>query len=142
MQAGDFGQPAVMNPVSCTETTLPRRARRRTKLTADGSNPLLTHSHWANLMLGDKNMRNILAVLTVLVPLAACSQTEQGAAVGGLGGAAIGAAVARNPVQGAVVGGAVGAVAGALIGRANEPDRCRYRDRYGRVYVAACPNGY
>jgi outer membrane lipoprotein SlyB len=87
-------------------------------------------------------MRKILAIMTVLVPLAACSQTEQGAAVGGLGGAAIGAAVAGNPVQGAIVGGAVGAVAGALIGRANEPNRCRYRDRHGRVYVAQCPNGY
>ena len=87
-------------------------------------------------------MKKIMLLMALLVPLAACSQTEKGAAVGGLGGAAIGAAVANEPVEGAVVGGAVGAVAGALIGRANEPDRCRYRDRYGRVYIARCPQGY
>ena len=85
-------------------------------------------------------MKKTLLLLALLVPLGACSQTEKGAAVGGLGGAAIGAAVANDPVEGAVVGGAVGAVAGALIGRANEPDRCRYRDRYGRT--ARCPEGY
>ncbi|WP_432285006.1 glycine zipper domain-containing protein [Aminobacter sp. BA135] len=64
--------------------------------------------------------------------LGANSQPEKGTAVGGQGGAAIGAAVANDPVQGAVVGGADCAVAGALIGRANEPDRCPYRDRYGK----------
>ncbi|TIR84116.1 MAG: hypothetical protein E5X04_02035, partial [Mesorhizobium sp.] len=67
---------------------------------------------------------------------------EKGAAIGGLGGAAVGAAVANDPVEGAVVGGAVGAVAGALIGRASESGKCRYRDRYGRVYIARCPSGY
>ena len=79
-----------------------------------------------------------------MMPLAACSQTEQGAAVGGLGGAVIGSAVASpgNRAEGALVGGAVGAVAGALIGRANEPNRCEYRDRRGRIYVAECPDGY
>ena len=87
-------------------------------------------------------MRNILVVLSMLVPLAACSQTEKGAAVGGLGGAAIGAAVAGNPVQGAIVGGAVGAVAGAVIGHASEAGQCRYRDQNGRVYIARCPDGY
>ncbi|MEP6563928.1 MAG: glycine zipper domain-containing protein [Mesorhizobium sp.] len=87
-------------------------------------------------------MRKILILLAMAVPLAACSQTEQGAAVGGLGGAAIGASVAGDPVKGAVIGGAVGAVAGALIGRANEADQCRYRDRHGRVYIARCPDGY
>ena len=49
-------------------------------------------------------------------------------------------ATACTPTErGAVAGGAVGAVAGALIGRASEPGRCIYRDRYGRQYVAACP---
>ncbi|CCV04361.1 17 kDa surface antigen [Mesorhizobium metallidurans STM 2683] len=83
-----------------------------------------------------------MLLLALLIPLGACSQTEKGAAVGGLGGAAIGAAVAEDPVEGAVVGGAAGAVAGALIGRASESGQCRYRDRYGRVYVARCPQGY
>ena len=87
-------------------------------------------------------MKKLIILAALLIPLGACSQTEKGAAIGGLGGAAVGAAVAKNPVQGAVVGGAVGAVAGALIGHASESGQCRYRDRYGRVYVARCPQGY
>ena len=87
-------------------------------------------------------MKKLLMLTVLLVPLAACSQTEQGAAVGGLGGAAIGAAVARDPVEGAVIGGALGTVTGALIGNASERGKCRYRDRYGRVYTARCPDGY
>ena len=87
-------------------------------------------------------MKKTMLLLALLLPLGACSQTEKGAAVGGLGGAAVGAAVANDPVQGAVVGGAVGAVAGALIGRASETGQCRYRDRYGRTYIARCPQGY
>ena len=89
-------------------------------------------------------MKKLIVLLGLLVPLAACSQTEQGAAIGGLGGAAIGSAVAApgSRAEGALIGGAVGAVAGAMIGSANEAGRCRYRDRYGRVYVAQCPRGY
>ena len=87
-------------------------------------------------------MKMTLLILSLLIPLSACSRTEQGAAVGGLGGAAVGAAVAGDPVKGAVVGGAVGAIAGAVIGHASEAGQCRYRDRYGRVYVARCPDGY
>jgi hypothetical protein len=84
-------------------------------------------------------MKKMVVLMALLMPLGACSQTEQGAAIGGLGGAAIGAAVAGDPVQGAVVGGATGAIAGALIGHASEAGKCRYRDRYGRVYIARCP---
>ncbi|RUU06603.1 hypothetical protein EOD23_13145 [Mesorhizobium sp. USDA-HM6] len=87
-------------------------------------------------------MKKAMVILVLATALGACSQTEKGAAIGGLGGAAVGAAVADNPVQGAVVGGAVGAVAGALIGHASEAGQCRYRDRYGRVYIARCPAGY
>jgi YmgG-like glycine-zipper protein len=87
-------------------------------------------------------MKKAMMILVLAAALGACSQTEKGAAVGGLGGAAVGAAVANDPVQGAVIGGAVGAVAGALIGRASESGQCRYRDRHGRVYVDRCPEGY
>lgn len=89
-------------------------------------------------------MRNLIVLLIALTPLVACSQTERGAAIGGLGGAAVGAAVASpgNTAEGALVGGAIGTVAGALIGRANEPDRCYYRDRYGNRYISRCPVGY
>lgn len=93
-------------------------------------------------------MRKSLVKLALLVPLAmplaACSQTEQGAVIGGASGAAIGAAVAGsgNRAEGALVGGAIGAVAGGLIGRANDNANCRYRDNYGREYIARCPKGY
>jgi hypothetical protein len=87
-------------------------------------------------------MKKIMTILVLTMALGACSQTERGAAIGGLGGAAVGAAVAGDPVEGAVVGGAVGAVAGALIGLASERGECRYRDRRGRVYIDRCPRGY
>lgn len=87
-------------------------------------------------------LRKTVIAMALLLPLGACSQTERGATVGGLGGAAVGAAVANDPVEGAVIGGAVGAVAGALIGQANEDGMCRYRGRHGRVYVDRCPNDY
>ena len=91
-------------------------------------------------------MKKSLLALALLIPIAGCSQTEQGAAIGGLGGAAVGAAVAGpgDRVGGALIGGAVGSVAGALIGRANErgSNNCYYEGRNGRRYVAACPAGY
>jgi len=89
-------------------------------------------------------MRNLFILLAVVTSISACSQTERGAAIGGLGGAAGGAAVASpgNTAEGALVGGAVGAVAGALIGRANEPGDCYYRDRRGNRYIDRCPRGY
>ncbi|WP_274425422.1 YMGG-like glycine zipper-containing protein [Chelativorans sp. YIM 93263] len=85
----------------------------------------------------------ILLVPFLLFAIAACTPTQQGAAIGGAGGAAVGAAVAGNELEGALLGGAVGSVAGALIGRASEgSSQCVYRDEYGRRYTAACPRGY
>ncbi|KQV43814.1 MULTISPECIES: YMGG-like glycine zipper-containing protein [unclassified Rhizobium] len=82
-------------------------------------------------------MKKILVAVALIMPLAACTQTEKGAAIGAGTGAVIGG-VATGNVRGAAVGAAVGGVAGALIGNANEPGRCLYRDRYGRRYEAAC----
>ncbi|MCT8991683.1 hypothetical protein NYR54_15505 [Chelativorans sp. SCAU2101] len=88
-------------------------------------------------------MKKLVLLTPLLIAIAACTPTQQGAAVGGLGGAAIGAAVAGNEVEGAIIGGAAGAIAGALIGRAAEgSNQCVYRDQYGRRYTAACPRGY
>lgn len=82
-------------------------------------------------------MRNLVFAVAALAAVSGCSQTQQGAAIGGLGGAAVGAAVTGD-VQGAAVGGLVGATAGALIGAANEPGKCYYRGRNGRRYIADC----
>jgi hypothetical protein len=91
-------------------------------------------------------MKKTFIALALLAGVAGCTQTEQGAAIGGLGGAAIGAAVAGpgDRVPGAVIGGAVGAAAGALVGRAADrrSNQCVYRGRGGREYLAACPAGY
>lgn len=88
-------------------------------------------------------MKKVILSIPFLIAIAACTPTQQGAAIGGVGGAAIGAAVADDDLEGAVIGGAAGAIAGALIGRASEgSNRCVYRDQYGRQYTAACPQGY
>lgn len=86
-------------------------------------------------------MRNILLAMVAIAALTGCSQTEKGAVIGGLGGAAVGGAISGD-AGGAIVGGAIGATAGALIGNANEPGRCYYRDSRGRRYIARCPAGY
>lgn len=86
-------------------------------------------------------MKMLIAALSLVFAVAACTPTEQGATIGGASGAVIGG-LATDSVGGAVVGGAAGAVAGALIGRASESGQCRYRDEYGRVYTARCPRGY
>lgn len=88
-------------------------------------------------------MKKLAVLVPLLLAVAACTPTQQGAAIGGLGGAAVGTAVAGNDLEGAIIGGAVGSVAGALIGRAAEgSSQCVYRDEYGRRYTARCPRGY
>ncbi len=89
-------------------------------------------------------MKKILLLMAMVTPLAACSQTEQGATIGGVSGAVIGSSIAGrgNKTEGALIGAGVGAVAGGLIGRANENNDCYYRDRRGRRYVEPCPPNY
>lgn len=88
-------------------------------------------------------MKKVLFGLALLLPLAACSNTERGAAVGGLGGAAVGCVVANNCVEGAIIGGAIGTVGGAVVGAASDrPGYCEYRDRRGNIYVDRCPSDY
>lgn len=88
-------------------------------------------------------MKKLVMLAILMMPIAACSATQQGAAVGGAGGAAVGAAVNDDELEGAVIGGAAGAVAGALIGRASEgSNQCIYEDEYGREYTDDCPQGY
>ncbi len=51
---------------------------------------------------------------------ASCTPTQRGATIGGLGGAALGAAVADDSGTGALIGGAGGAIVGGMIGRSQE----------------------
>ncbi len=62
-----------------------------------------------------------LMVLTIsIVFVCGCTTTQQGATIGGLGGAGLGAIIgnqiAHQSWAGAAIGGVGGAVAGALIG--------------------------
>jgi len=85
-----------------------------------------------------------LLISAVGLAASGCTTAEQrtagygvgGAAIGGLAGAAIG-----GNTRGALTGAAIGAAAGTLIGVAqtrNGVQYCRYRDRHGRVFEAAC----
>ena len=88
----------------------------------------------------------IVAIAVTTLASAGCTTEDRytagGAALGGLGGAAIGAGVTGD-AKGALVGGAIGAGAGAIagnvVGRSKErPGYCRYSD--GNIY--RCPRGY
>jgi uncharacterized protein YcfJ len=93
-------------------------------------------------------MKKLALALALLMPLAACTNAEKGAVIGGVGGAALGTAAGGNDTRNAIVGGAVGAIAGALIGNAMDRNGnrregyCEYRARNGRTYVDRCPSGY
>lgn len=69
-----------------------------------------------------------------LLPFVGCenlpgNKSEQGAVIGGLGGAAAGAAVAKNNrVLGALIGGALGAGGGYLIGAQMDKTSPQHRD--------------
>ena len=82
-------------------------------------------------------MKKIILAIAAVSMLAACSRTEKTAAIGAVSGAVIGGIVS-NDWRGAAVGAAAGGAAGAIIGRTNEPNKCYYRDRYGRRYVDRC----
>jgi hypothetical protein len=90
-------------------------------------------------------MHKILIIAATALSLAACTTTQQGAAVGAGVGGVTGALVSGN-VVGAAVGAGVGAVAGAAAGeligyQGNSRERCVYREPDGDQYIAACPQG-
>ncbi|MCM2293440.1 glycine zipper family protein [Allorhizobium sp. BGMRC 0089] len=87
-------------------------------------------------------MKKAIILALAALSVASCTPTEQGAGIGAASGAVIGG-IATGNVRGAAVGAAIGGVAGAVIGHVSEqPGQCYYRDRYGRRYVSACPQGY
>lgn len=84
--------------------------------------------------------RFVLIMSLLPLTVGACTPTEQRAAVGAVGGAALGAAVSSDSdrKKGALVGAAVGAAAATLIGPAPTSGQCYYRDQYGQRYIAPC----
>ncbi len=86
-------------------------------------------------------MTRFLLTLPILtLSIAACTPAEQNAAIGGLGGAAVGAAISSDSdrTKGAIAGAAVGVIASQLLGPAPQAGKCYYRDQYGNKYIAAC----
>lgn len=84
--------------------------------------------------------RFLFALPILALSLAACTPAQQTAAVGAVGGAAVGAALSsdKDRKKGALIGAVVGTAAATLLGPASKPGQCRYRDSYGREYIAAC----
>ncbi|MFM2391193.1 MAG: hypothetical protein RLZZ437_2748 [Pseudomonadota bacterium] len=86
-------------------------------------------------------MKRLLLTLPILtIPLAACQTEGQNAAVGALGGAAIGAAVSSEDdrLAGAALGAAAGVAASTLIRPTGQNNICLYRDASGRTFEAPC----
>jgi hypothetical protein len=84
--------------------------------------------------------RYLLTFPLLMLPLAACTPAEQNAALGAVGGAAVGAAVSSDDdrEKGAIAGAVVGVVASQLIGPAPQSGKCYYRDQYGDRFIADC----
>ena len=87
-------------------------------------------------------MKRFLLTLPLLaLPIAACTPAEQNAALGAVGGAAVGAAVSSDDdrEKGAIVGAIVGVAASQLIGPVPQRSgKCYYRDQYGNRFIADC----
>jgi Glycine zipper 2TM domain len=93
------------------------------------------------LIFNEANMNKFLMMIPLLtLGLAGCQTEGQNAAVGALGGAALGAAVSGSDdrLAGAALGAAAGVAASTLIRPANSQGQCTYRDQYGRTFLAAC----
>ena len=85
-----------------------------------------------------KKIRFATLAAVLALGVAGCTSTQQGAVIGGVGGALVGQAVGGNTTS-TLIGAAVGTAAGALIGDAvGRPGYCRYRNSRGRVYEARC----
>lgn len=87
-------------------------------------------------------MKKIAVMLTMSVlALSACQTSNQNAAAGALGGAAVGAALSSRSdrTTGALIGAATGVAASTLVrptGGSN--NQCYYRDSRGQRYIASC----
>ncbi len=84
--------------------------------------------------------RFLLTFPLLTLALSACQTEGQNAAVGALGGAAVGAAVSSEDdrLAGAALGAAAGVAASTLIRPTGQNNTCLYRDQYGRTFEAAC----
>ncbi len=74
-----------------------------------------------------KKLISLLLLSVLIGSVSGCTTTQKGAAVGGLGGAALGGIIGHQSghgAEGAVIGGAVGAISGALVGEQLDKKFC------------------
>lgn len=86
----------------------------------------------------------VVITMLLLMPIAiiGCTTTQKGAAVGGLGGAALGGIIGHQSghgAEGAVIGGAVGAISGALVGEQLDKKFCPLCGAEYTADVKYCP---
>jgi hypothetical protein len=90
-------------------------------------------------------MHKILIIAATCLSMAACTTTQQGAAIGAVGGGVIGAAAGGSVLStavGAGVGAVVGAAAGDVVGRSSSGNNvCVYQRPDGSRYRDTCPRG-
>lgn len=91
-----------------------------------------------------------VGIVAISTCLAGCAQTPQeqrtatGAVLGATGGALLGHAIGGSTGS-TLVGAGAGALLGAAVADSTNPrgpQMCRYRDPYGRIYVAECDERY
>jgi hypothetical protein len=89
-------------------------------------------------------MKKLVLISALALGLSACANqtpTQQrvttGAAVGALGGAAVGAIA--NGGKGAAIGAVVGGIGGAAVAGATAPRECYAYDRNGNRILVQCP---
>ena len=79
---------------------------------------------------GGEKMKKVFfagIIFFALLYISGCTSTQKGAALGGLGGAAIGGIIGHQSghgVEGAAIGAGVGAVTGALVGEQTDTKFC------------------
>lgn len=78
-------------------------------------------------------MKHILLSIIIATSFSSCANTgpntQKGAIIGGLGGAAVGGIIGNQSgrgLEGALIGGAVGAAGGAAIGNSKDRQQRRY----------------
>ncbi|MBU0469640.1 MAG: hypothetical protein KKD07_05765 [Candidatus Omnitrophica bacterium] len=87
-------------------------------------------------------MRKILVLLVICLVFVGCTTTQKGAAIGGLGAAAVGGIIGHQSgkgAEGAAIGAAAGALGGYVVGEKMKQKFCPVCGRHFDDSVVYCP---